>query len=161
MSEGLEKTLTDWLSGLERLVIVGVGNPLRCDDKLGLAIVRRLKGGVDHHVCLIEAGTVPESYTGLIVGFKPSHILLIDAAQLDREPGFARLVLPNEIDKIAITTHILPLSLLTKYLSNLTGANIALLGVQPKCLNLAEGSSEEVRRAVVKISELLLKLLNG
>ena len=58
----VEKELRTWLSCARRVVVAGVGNPIRMDDFVGVKIVRDLQGKVSERVLLIECETVPESF---------------------------------------------------------------------------------------------------
>jgi Ni,Fe-hydrogenase maturation factor len=90
-----ENRLRNWLSNSRRVVIAGIGNPLRKDDFVGVKIVRNLRNKVSEAVYLIECETVPESFIKPIENFKPTHILIIDAALLNLKPGSPKLIEPN------------------------------------------------------------------
>jgi hydrogenase 3 maturation protease len=155
-----EKKLKEWLSDAERVVVAGIGNPIRMDDFVGVKVVRDLQGKVSEKVYLIECETVPESYIQQIVDFKPSHVLLVDAAVMGLEPGECRLVKPEHLKFFpAISTHMLPLRVFCDYLANTTEAKIALLLVEPKDTDFGEGLSPEVEAAEHRIVNLLLTVL--
>lgn len=153
----IKKELKKWLSDAERVVIAGIGNPIRMDDFVGVKIVQDLRGKVSGKVYLIECETVPEGYTQQIVDFKPTHILLIDAAVLDVKPGEAKLLKPDEL-KItpAFSTHMLPLRVFCEYLANTTKAKMLLLLIQPKQADFGEGLTPEVATSEQEILEILL-----
>jgi hydrogenase 3 maturation protease len=152
--------LEKWLVGKEKVVIAGIGNPIRQDDFVGLTIVEDLKGKVTLNVCLLECETVPESYLLDIEQFEPTHVLLIDTAFLGLKPGTARLFDAQKIvDFPAITTHVLPLKVFCEYVKQSTGAKIALLLVEPKRMDFGEGLSAEVKAAAQKIVAVLIGLL--
>jgi hydrogenase 3 maturation protease len=114
----VQDALEKWFTHAERVVVAGIGNPIRRDDFVGVKIVQDLQGKVPKNVCLIECETVPESFMQDIVDFKPSHVLLVDAAILGLKPGETRLVLPEQImDFPAITTHVLPLRIFCEYIN--------------------------------------------
>jgi len=81
----LEDELQSWLSNARKVVVTGIGNPLRKDDFVGVEIVRNLREKVSQLVYLVECETVPESFIGPITKFKPTHILLIDAGILNQK----------------------------------------------------------------------------
>lgn len=58
----VQEELSKWLRRAERLVLAGIGNPIRGDDFVGVKIVQNLKGRVSEKVFLVECETVPESY---------------------------------------------------------------------------------------------------
>ena len=158
--ESVQDALKKWFAGAEKVVVAGIGNPIRRDDFVGVKIVQDLKGKVSKNVCLIECETVPESFMQEIVDLKPSHVLLIDAAMLGLKPGETRLVFPEQVtDFPAITTHVLPLRIFCEYVTKMAGAKIALLLIQPKNTEFGEGLTPEVQVAAEKIVVILQKLL--
>ncbi|MEM2883114.1 MAG: hydrogenase maturation peptidase HycI [Nitrososphaerales archaeon] len=159
MALKLEKDLSNWLYGMKKLVIVGLGNRLRGDDAIGLELINTLKGRVGDNIFLIEAETTPESYTDVISSFKPTHILFVDAAQFNKKPGYTRLISMNEIADLPLSTHSISLDTLARYLSQSVSAKIALLGIQPKCIDFKEELTREAEEAVKKAGALLSKLI--
>lgn len=159
-SQNLKKDLKSWLSNARRVVVAGIGNPLRMDDFVGVKIVQELRGKVSEKVYLIECETVPESFMQQIIDFNPTHVLLIDAALLGLKPGEAKLVYPEDLAfSPAFSTHMLPLRLFCEYLSKTSEAKIALLLIQPKSADFGEGLTREVEASATKIVNLLLEFL--
>jgi hydrogenase 3 maturation protease len=153
----IQRELKNWLADSERIVVAGVGNPIRTDDFVGVKIVQDLNGKVSERVHLIECETVPESFMQEIVDLKPSHVLLIDAAVLGLKPGETRLVFPEQVtDFPAITTHMLPLRIFCEYIAKMTEAKIALLLIEPENTEFGEGLTPEVQKAAEKITKILL-----
>lgn len=156
----IEVDLKNWLLNGQRVVIAGIGNPLRKDDFVGVEIVRNLQNKVSQFVYLIECETVPESFIEPIIEFKPTHILIIDAALLNLKPGSSKLIEPDQMIKHhAISTHALPLRIFCEYLAETTGAEIALLVIQPKDARFGEGLTTELRKTAVKFTNLLSRIL--
>lgn len=155
----IKEELEKWLINAERVVVAGIGNPIRTDDFVGVKIVQDLNGKVSERVYLIECETVPESFLEPIIEFKPTHVLLIDAAFLGLKPGAARLIGPEQIaDFPAVTTHMLPLRIFCEYITKMTGAKIALLLIRPKNSEFGEGLTPEVKAAAGEITNILQKL---
>jgi len=155
-----EKKLREWLSKAERVVIAGVGNPIRMDDFIGVKIVRDLQGKVSEKVLLIECETVPESFLQQIIDFKPSHVLIIDAAVMGLKPGEYRFVKPEHLRVFpAISTHMLPLRVFCDCLAETVGAKVGLLLIEPKDTDFGEGLSREVEAAEQRILDSLLSIL--
>jgi len=156
-----EKEFRKWFSKAKRVVIAGIGNPIRMDDFVGVKIVQDLRGKVSEKVCLIECETVPESFTEQIANFDPTHILLIDAAFLGKEPGDSVLVKPEKLLAFsAISTHALPLRIFCDLLSRTTRAEIGLLLIQPERTDLGENLTPIVEASAKKIANLLRKILD-
>jgi hydrogenase 3 maturation protease len=160
MAGEIKEKLESWFSGAKRIVLAGIGNPIRTDDYLGLKIVEQLKGKLPDTVLLLEAETVPESYLLEIEEFKPTHVLLIDAAFLGLRPGEAIVVDAEKIaDYSAITTHLLPLHIFCEYVKQATGAKIVLLLVEPKSMDFGEGLTVKVQAASERLTKILAELL--
>ena len=157
----IEDELRTWISDAQRVVIAGIGNPLRKDDFVGVRIVRNLQKKVPKSVYLIECETVPESFIGAITEFKPTHILIIDAASLSLEPASVKLIEPAQLmGRAAISTHALPLQIFCEYLTRTTGARIALLTIQPKDTGFGEGLTAEVEKTAEHLTNLLSKIFS-
>lgn len=154
--------LQNWFFGFNRVVIVGIGNPLRKDDFVGVKVVRALKNRVSQSVYLIECETVPESFMEPITGLNPSHILIIDAALLNLEAGSSKLVDPKDLKvRQVVSTHLIPLRIFCQYLAQVTEAKIALLLIQPKDTSFGEGLTQELENAVMRLAKLLSKILSA
>jgi hydrogenase 3 maturation protease len=157
----LVENLREWLNGANNVVVAGIGNEIRMDDFVGVKIVRDLEGKVPKSVHLIECETVPESFMDEIVDYKPSHVLLIDAAILGLNPGEVRLYDPCKvIDVPPISTHSLPVRVFCDYVTELTKAKIALLLIEPKDTDFGEGLTGEVALAAGRIVEALLNVMS-
>jgi hydrogenase 3 maturation protease len=156
----VEKALKVWLSNAEKVVVAGIGNPIRMDDFVGTKIVQDLRGKVSDRVYLIECEAVPENFMQQIIDFNPTHVLLIDAAILGLKPGNSRLIRPERLIAFpAYSTHALPLRIFCEYLAKTTKAKIALLLVEPKRADFGEGLTLEVEASAQDIVGILLRVL--
>ena len=158
----IQDALKKWFADAERVVVAGIGNPIRRDDFVGVKIVQDLKGKVSKNLCLIECETVPESFMQEIVDLKPSHVLLVDAAVRGLKPGETRLVFPEQVaDFPAVTTHVLPLRIFCEYVAKMTETKIALLLIEPENTEFGEGLTSTVQAAAEKITKILLELFSA
>ena len=156
----MEKELREWLAGHGRVVVAGIGNPIRRDDFVGVKIIQDLRGKVSSNVSLIECETVPESFMDEITEFKPSHVLLIDAAVMQLKPGNVRLFDAEKVTIFpAISTHMLPLRVFCEYITKMSGAKIALLLIEPSNTEFGEGLTGEIEVAAENVTMNLLKML--
>jgi hydrogenase 3 maturation protease len=156
----IEYSLKELFLEAERVVVAGIGNPIRRDDFVGVEIVRNLKNKVSKSVFLIEAETVPESFIDPITKFKPTHILIIDAGVMDKKPGTSKLADPTQLmRKTSISTHTLPLRIFCDYLKETTAAKIALLIIQPQDSSFGEGLTPKLKQTTKNLTNLLQKLL--
>jgi len=109
---------------------------------------------------LIEAETIPESFMQQIIRFKPTHILLVDAGIINKQPGTPQLAEPTQlIRKTSISTHTLPLRIFCDYLTETTAAKIGLLIIQPMDTSFGEGLTTKLKQTVKALTNLLQKLL--
>ena len=156
----IKDELKNWLSYSKKVVIAGIGNPIRSDDYVGLKIVQDLQGKISKNICLLECETVPESYLLDIEEFNPTHVLLIDAAFLGLNPGATSLL---DVEKIvgfpAITTHMLPLKVFCEYIQQTTKAKIGLLLVEPESMEFGENLSPRVKASAKQLTKILVSLL--
>jgi hydrogenase 3 maturation protease len=156
----IEQSLTKWLTGAKKVVIAGIGNPFRRDDFVGVEIVRNMKNKVSDAVFLIEAETIPESYMQQITDFKPTHILLVDAALINKEAGTAQLAETKQLIRTtSISTHTLPLRIFCNYLTQTTEAEIALLVIQPQDTSFGKGLTPKLNQAAKNLTATLQKLI--
>jgi len=153
---------------LLRITLLGIGNRLRGDDCLGPYVIENLVSlsaiEKDNCVMIIDCGEIPEAFTEKIIGFGPTHIIMVDSAKMGEYPGAIRIVEMSKIKALALSTHQLPLNILAKYLQNATGAEILLIGVEPKDLDFSAAEmkmSREVRIAAEELIEVLKQLLSS
>ena len=156
----LRVNLKEWLRNSKKVVIAGIGNPIRSDDVIGVKIVQELKNKVPKEVELYECETVPENFIEPIAKLNPTHILLIDAAFLGLKPGDTRLLNPKKIINFSpITSHTLPLRIFCELLQKMTDAKIALLLIEPKNTDFGEKVSSEIQDSLVFIVKILIEFL--
>ena len=156
----LQTDLERWLKKSKKIIIAGIGNPIRNDDFVGVKIVQELKNKVPNEVQLYECETIPESFLEPIIELNPTHILLIDAALLGLKPGAIRLIKPEQVINFSpITSHTLPLRVFCEFIKKTTESKIALLLIEPKNTDFGEKITLEVQAAAEEIIKLLPKLL--
>jgi hydrogenase 3 maturation protease len=133
-------------------LLAGIGNPLRQDDGAGVFLSENFsaKGWVS-----LPCHTAIESFTGKIKQFKPHTIVLVDAADLNLEPGAIRIIPKEKIKDAGIGTHSLPLDKIMDYLETVTKAQCMLIGIQPLNLDLGEGLSQPVKKALLELKVIL------
>jgi len=164
---GLLPALRGLLRG--RIVVMGIGNPLRGDDAVGSVVVRGLQAWSyatptpddPGRLTILDAEEIPESWLGPAVAAHPDVVLLVDAVELGAEPGAAALLSARELGGQTLFTHRTPLRPLTEYLAHETGAEIALLGIQPGPLDWGEDLSPDVSAAAADLVLLLIEVLEA
>jgi hydrogenase 3 maturation protease len=157
----IQNKLRKWFRKKKKIVVAGIGNPIRSDDFVGLKIVQDLRNiGLSKKVFLLECETVPENFMQEIIDLKPSHVILIDAAFLGLKPGETRLVFPKQIADFSTTTsHVLPLRIFCDYISQMIETKIALLLIEPENTDFGEGLTPKIetvaKRTVAIFREIL------
>lgn len=143
------------MQGLEALLkkkflFLGVGNPERGDDGIGLIVVSK----VDTERKL-DCGPVPENFTGKIRRINPEIIILVDAVDFGGEPGQVMLTLAENAKGATLTTHNLPLSVFCRMLPE---SEVHLIGIQPKSF---DEMSDEVRSAGEALTNEINRILKA
>jgi len=126
-----------------------------------MEVVQRLKEKVPENVFLIECETVPENFLQEIEKFKPTHVLVIDAAIINEPAGSVRLIEKLGKAAPAVSTHMLPLQIFCEYLKTSLGAKVALLAIQPKDTSFGEGLTSEVEGTAQTLAEILVNALRS
>ncbi len=133
------------------IVILCIGNIEGGDDGIGPFLAQRLiHEQLPYEV--INAETVPENYTGVIKQKKPDQLLIIDAVDMQLQPGSIRIVPKGKIGSMHISTHGIPLSVFISYLEQYI-PTITLIGIQPK--TITGDLSSEVHKAGMHLLTLL------
>ncbi len=132
-------------------MLLGIGNRMHGDDGAGPHVARRLRGSAWH---AIDCGTAPENFTSVVRREAPDLLVLVDAARMGLSPGEFRIVPPERIEGVVVSTHRLPLSRLVGFLSPLAG-RILLIGIEPGDLS----GGESLSPLVIRGAERLIKIL--
>jgi hydrogenase 3 maturation protease len=137
----------------KRLVIVGVGNPLRGDDGIGPALVERLSGKT--RAILVDGGEVPENYLDLVEQARPDVVLIIDAVDLRAAPGDVALIEMGQLAGAAFTTHNATLAVFAKALQAATGADVFVLAIQPSTTSVGAPMSAPLAAILPSLDRML------
>ena len=127
-----------------------IGNRDGGDDAIGPYIADRLQE--DENLVVLDCGIAPENYTSVVKQHKPSHLIIIDAVDMDLNPGEVRLVPMEKIGRMHISTHGIPISILIDYLEKYV-ESILFIGIQPK--TMSGKITNQVKKSGNKLIELL------
>ena len=144
-----ESQLSNFLSDCEKLIVLGVGNELKCDDGVGPFIIKRLKEEniENENLIFIDSQTVPENFTGKIRKENPTHLIIVDACLMDLQPGDMRIVDKYDFANIGISTHSMSLSYFVRYLEKDSNFNIIFVGIEPETMEWADRPTPKVEKA--------------
>lgn len=174
------------LAAAKRLSVLGVGNAQRGDDAAGSLFIRRLEDELARRKSrpaapaagspasrpdlkktsladfeILDGGAAPENVTGVIRRFRPTHVLVVDAAVGGHRPGTIFIVDRDKVREDDISTHRLPLFHLARYLEEDIGCRVILLGIEPKATGPGKPVSREVRAAASRLAAWLGRTLMG
>ena len=145
--------VTAALAPAGRTLVVTLGNSLRADDGVGPFVAGLVKFK-NPALRLIDAGTTPENIARDVINFKPEKIILIDAARFGAAPGELAVIPLDKINQYTVlSTHSFPLGVTFSIIKRDTGAELAVIGVEPKSLDYVEGLCPEVKDSALKLAE--------
>lgn len=157
----MREELTSWLSGAKKVIVVGVGSPIRSDNAVGIVIVMGLRGKVPANVKLLVCETALENYASTIKRSRPTHVLIIDAADILSSPGSSQLVDPKRTVGSMISTHTLPLKIFSEYIEQVTGASVRLLAIQPESITFGTSLTDTLQKVASENSMIISVVLNS
>ena len=134
----------------KEILFAGVGNVLKHDDGVGVFIAQNIKGRDGISVLVVEMGI--ENHLGKINSLAPDILVIIDACDFGRAPGFTRLAAVSEMKEMTTNTHNISLA----KLSELFNMPVYILGIQPADISFGEGMTRQVRWA----AEIIIRKLN-
>jgi hydrogenase maturation protease len=145
--------------------IIGLGNPLRGDDGVGVRVAEILnEQALPEGVDVVDGGTRGLDLVNLMEGW--SRVILVDAVHLDREPGqFVRFT-PDQVrllgkaESLSIHEAGLREALMLADALDVLPDNVILYGVQPAHVDWVRGLSPEVEAAVPQLVNALLEEVN-
>ena len=154
------KKILGSVTSTRKAALVGVGHPMRGDDFVGSYIVKDLmkKKVPTERLVLFDAEDGIEWVMSRIREPNPEHLIVLDACEMNRNPGEVALIPLAQTDYPFFTTHGIPLKLLVSKL--LPCVNTSILAVQPGQMRLNGDLSSEVLAAASSISsffEMTLK----
>jgi hydrogenase 3 maturation protease len=143
----------------ERVVIIGMGNELRADDAIGLLVVRLLKPYSHNRLQVFEGHMTPDVFIAPSCAAQPTHLLIVDAAELHKKPGTWQVLFPNEVEEGLFTTHTIPVVEMAAEIQRRCGAKVAFLGIQPKSRDISLSQSKECLRAAEEIADIIRRII--
>lgn len=158
--QDIKNNLKSELKGAKRIAVLGVGSELRADDIAGILASRELEissKNISTSVSLkIFLGyTAPENLSGEIKKFEPTHVIIIDTADIGKKPGDVELFSPENVGGISFSTHKLPIKVLAQYLTGSLDCRVMIIGIQPKALEFGKSISKEAEQAAMNVSNMI------
>jgi hydrogenase 3 maturation protease len=132
-------------------VLLTVGNGMMGDDGAGVLLAQMLRDQPLADWSVVNGGSAPENVLHRIREMDATRVLVVDAADMDLEPGAIRRIHADRLDDpFLMTTHTLPLTFLIESLLEFV-PQVDLLGIQPNIVAFGFPMSGEVRAAVGQV----------
>ena len=159
--QDLRTELKNRLKGAKRIALLGIGSELRADDAAGMLVAAGV-GKKSKKIRVFFGSTAPENLTGEIIRYKPTHIVMVDTADIKQKPGTVLLLENKDLGAgISFSTHKLPAKVLIDYFLSSLKCKVVLIGMQPKTLSFGKAVSREVKSSVKGVSDAIMDAAKG
>ena len=142
-----------------RVCLVGIGNPDRGDDALGLRLAETVRDLGYPDVILAER--TPERWTERLARGAFQTVVFLDAVGMSAAPGDVIFLEGTEI--VArypqVSTHKLSLGTIARLIEAAGPTRVFLLGVQPQSVDHGAELSAPVRTTLEILRDLLVEML--
>ena len=129
-------------------LLLTVGNGLMGDDGAGPLLAQMLAHTQLNDWVVINGGSSPENVLHQIREYAPSHVVVIDSADMDLPPGSIRKIPQQNLENPSyFTTHTLPLTFLIDSLNEFV-PQTTFIGIQPEIVAFGFPMSSNVSQAV-------------
>jgi hydrogenase 3 maturation protease len=144
-----------------RVAVLGIGNELNGDDSAGIWVARKLSAKLTSqpNLLVMDCGSIPENASGPLRKFKPQLILMIDAADLQKDAGTIEFVDLEQVRGFSASSHTLPLSVLARYLKNEFKCEVALCCIQLQQIDFETKISPAVNLAVEQLVDEIISIV--
>lgn len=132
-----------------KILFAGVGNVLKRDDGVGVYIAQKIRQGNGIGGLAVEMGI--ENHIGKINKLAPDVLVIIDACDFGREPGFVGLARASDMMEMTTGTHNISLA----KLSELFNMPVYILGIQPADISFGEGMDVKVKETAKRITGMI------
>jgi hydrogenase maturation protease len=154
------------MTGSHKTLILGIGNVLLSDEGAGVHAIRQLAdlAAQRDDIELMDGGTLSFSLTGAIED--ADHLIVIDAALYDGEPGTTKVFVGEQMDEFIgsnrkCSVHEVSLIdlMAIALLSGQLPQQRALIGIQPHSTDWGETPSPPVASAIRLACDQALRLV--
>ena len=181
--ESLKTAVRRNLKGAARVAVLAIGSSLRGDDAAGLQVadeLRRIRtkaraqsrsrlarpSSSSRHPSAFRiflGETAPENLTGEIKKFRPTHLVILDAADAaGKRPGSITLIQHDLLrGGSSISTHNMPVNVLVQYLQRSVPCQVLIVGIQPKSHEYGRPLSAPVKQAARRAAAALAGALRA
>ncbi|VVB61799.1 Hydrogenase maturation protease [uncultured archaeon] len=122
--------------------------------------MRLLKPFTHEKLKVFEGHTTPEAYIGPACASRPTHVLIVDAAELGQKPGTWKVLSKYNVEQGLFTTHTIPAVKIAAEIQRRCSATVVFVGIQPKSRDISLNISRECQKTAEEISEIIKKTMS-
>jgi hydrogenase maturation protease len=143
------------------VLVIGIGNPFRSDDRAGLEVARRLQRIGNDRLKVLEVASNPLTLLELWKGH--DEVLLVDAVSSNSKPGTFQII--NAVEQkipaglFNTSTHNMSVAEAIEMARNLNQLPKQMLvyGIEGKNFQFGEALSPQMNEAIEKVVHHILK----
>ncbi len=94
-------------------------------------------------------------FQDLLENFNPDWVWIIDAADMNRNPGEVDILDLDQIGGVSAFSHRMPLTLFAKYIYETTNADISFFGIQPEVTGAYLDVTETINKTCQDLGKFL------
>ncbi len=147
----------------QRIAFIGLGNPIKGDDGVGVYISDKLIEITNSQVpYILSCYHVPANYLGKIVNYNPDYVIFIDAIfHPDFSPGDIVIIGSSKIQEVdSFTTHYQSYDTIIKFIETeldkqmdyiVLGINVTEIELNDPISSIVENSAEIIVSSIKKV----------
>ncbi len=142
-------------------LIIGLGNPLRGDDGIGVRVIEELKTQtLPSNAQVVDGGTQGLGLVNLMEGW--TRVILVDAADVGQAPGQFKRFLLDEAQLLGNSRHLsihaagLRDALLLAQALEILPPEVIIFGIQPRQLDWDSNLSPEIEAILPNLVDAVL-----
>lgn len=151
-----------------KICVLGIGSEFKADDAAGVVIAQQLQAKCEDKKCsftssvlCIDGSTAPENFTGDIKRFAPTHLFIIDAAEMGEKPGTVRLIPNDKVGGVSFSTHVLPIAVMINYLKQSINFESIIIGIEPKDFEFGKEMTKDVKKSVDELTDIIFETIGS
>lgn len=142
-----------------RVLICGIGNSIRGDEKVGPAAIKELESeNLGEDVLLLDCGNTPRNYVSRALEFRPGRAIIISALDMGKSPGTIEVLEADDAKSMLMSGRYVGLQF---FIGSLQGfaESVRFIAVQPRSTEPGSGMSTDCANAVWRVKETVLGII--
>lgn len=147
--------LNEFLNNIKgKILIAGIGNPLRGDDAVGSYIVKGLNNKIN--AILIDCEEKPERFIEKIIQYQPDTVIFIDALHMNQKPGSVVFLKEEDLQNMVVSNHQTNFKMYIQYIKSRIKTKIFIIGIQPETTDFGKPMSEKILNTAEILKNFLM-----